>query len=211
MTQSEILDKLESKELKPEELTTQILSDSTLLPDVLKGISSDKARIKFGCAKILSRLSQDNPELLYSESKLFIQLLDSENNIIKWNAMDVLANLTKVDEKKKFDKIFDQYYDGLEDESMVTAAHVIDNSEKIIEAKPYLTKDITTQLLRVENIQRNQECKNILMGKTILAFDKYYDKIENKEEVISFVKRQLNNTRNATKNKAEKFLKKRNG
>jgi len=53
-----------------------------------------------------------------------------------------------------------------------------------------------------------QECKNILIGKAILAFDVYFDQIKNKAPIISFVKKQVNNTRNATKVKAEKFLKK---
>jgi hypothetical protein len=36
----------------------------------------------------------------------------------------------------------------------------------------------------------------------------YIDQIENKDEVISFVERQLNNSRRTAKLKAEKFLKK---
>ena len=91
---------------------------------------------------------------------------------------------------------------------MITAGHVIDNSPKIALAKPKLTKEITKSLLKVGVKPRNQECKNILLGKVITAFNKYYDKIEDRAEVIAFVEKQLNNTRNGTKSKAERFLKK---
>ena len=95
---------------------------------------------------------------------------------------------------------------------MVTVAHVVDNSGKIALAKPNLTKKITNELLKVEKLslkpRLTQECKNIIIGKTILAFDTYYNQIDDKEKIISFVTRQLYNTRKATKMKAEKFLKK---
>jgi hypothetical protein len=75
-------------------------------------------------------------------------------------------------------------------------------------AKPHLIPKITTELLKLEEIPRNQECKNILYGKAILAFGMYFNEIENKNAVISFVRKQLNNSRNSTKVKAEKFLRK---
>ncbi len=209
MGKAGILERLENKEAEPTSLADEVLKNSDLIPELLRGLSLSKASIKFGSAKTLRTVSEKRPELLYPELKFFIQLLESENNIIKWNAMDILANLTKVDTKRKFDKIFDKYYGGLEDESMVTAAHVVDNSGKIAKAKPYLAGKITTNLLKLEKISRTQECKNILMGKAILAFNNYWDQIENKDEVNAFVRRQLNNTRHATKKKAEKFLKKR--
>ena len=123
--------------------------------------------------------------------------------------MDTLANLAIVDSKNKFDKIFKKFYGFLYEGSLVTASHVVDNSGKIAGAKPNLQSKITNELLKIEKVPLpTEECKNILLGKTIVAFDMYFDKIQNKKEVISFVKRQLTNSRNATKVKAEKFLSK---
>lgn len=115
-------------------------------------------------------------------------------------------------QKNKFDEIFKKYHSFLSADSMITVAHVVDNSGKIAKARPHLAQRIASELLKLEKIptkpQPTQECKNILLGKIILAFDMYFDQIENKDDMISFVKRQGNNTRNATKVKAEKFLKK---
>jgi hypothetical protein len=205
MKKSDILDKLGKKEIKAEEIAEEI-ENSGFLPEILNGISSENPRVRFKSAKILRIVSEQNPEMLYSKMDSFIRLLDSENNILKWNAMDIIANLTLVDSENKFDEIFEKYYGLLSDESMVTAGHVVDNSGKIAKAKPYLQNKITTELLKVESIPRGQECKNILLGKVILSFGQYIDQVKNKEKIISLAKRQLNNTRNATKKKAEKFL-----
>ena len=210
MKKTNILDKLGKKSITPDDLAKEVEENLELLPEIFEGIYSTNANIKFGCAKILRTISQKNPKELYPKIDFFIDLLDSTNNIFKWNAIDVLSNLSGVDTEKKFEKVFQKFYGLLSDESMVTAAHVIDNFGKIATAKPHLTQKITKELLNIEKISRNQECMNILLGKAILAFSIYFDQIDNKDVVISFVKRRLNSTRNATRVKAEKFLKKYN-
>jgi hypothetical protein len=204
-----MLGKLDRKQDNSESLARRIVKNPNQLSVVFNGISSENPRIKFRSAKVLKIISEKNPKLLYPKIDFFIELLGSENNIIKWNAMDTTANLATVDSKNKFDKIFKKFYGFLYEGSLVTASHVVDNSGKIAGAKPNLQSKITNELLKIEKVPLpTEECKNILLGKTIVAFDMYFDKIQNKKEVISFVKRQLTNSRNATKVKAEKFLSK---
>ncbi len=212
MEKIDLLERLRKKEINAEDTAKNVIENPGLLPEIFNGISSENSRIKFKSAKILRVISEKNPEILYPKMDFFINLLDSENKILKWNAMDVIGNLTSIDSKNKFDKIFKKYYSFLSADSMITVAHVVDNSGKIAKARPQLTQKITSELLKIEKIPTKppltQECKNILLGKAILAFDIYFDQIENKDNVISFIKRQKNNTRKATKIKAEKFLKK---
>ena len=212
MTKSDVLDKIGKREVKAEDIAEEIIANPDFLPEILYGISSETARIRFKSAKILRTISEKDPNKLYSKIDFFVNLLDSKNKIIKWNAMDIIANLTIVDTENRFDEIFDKYYGFLNDGVLITATHVVDSSGKIAKAKPHLTQKITDQLLKLETIPTTpsltQECKNVLQGKAILAFGMYFDQIENKDDVFSFAKRQLNNTRNATRKKAEKFLKK---
>lgn len=207
MTQK-ILDEIGKKQSGAEDLADKVLRNPDLLPEILKGISSADPRIKFTSAKILRIISEKNPKTLYPKMGFFVDLLDSENNILKWIAIDVIGNLPSVDAENKFDALFKKFYGLLSDESMITAGHVIDSSGKIVRAKPYLQGKITKELLKVEETQyKTSECRNILLGKVILSFSQYIDRAKNKEEMISLVKRQLNNSRRATRAKAEKFLK----
>ena len=200
------------KKNKAEALAKRVIRNPISLSELLEGIYSEKAAIKFKSAKILRIISEEKPGLLYPKWDFFEKLLDSENNIIKWNAMDVIANLTRVDSRNRFDKIFRKFYGMLYEGSLITAAHVVGNSWKIAKAKPGLGSRITSELLKVEKIPLStEECRNILKCHAILSFSEYFGQIKEKGKVKSFARRELKNTRNATRSKAEKFLKKFEG
>ncbi len=196
-----------------EELLQRIKQDFDLLPEVIEGVSSSKAAVRYGCAKVLMDLSEDYPEKLYPYMDSFINLLDSKHRILIWNATAIIANLAKVDTDKKFDARFDKYYSLLNDEYMVTVANVVGHSGKIALAKPHLINKITNELLKVENIPTTphltEECKRVIAEKTIKSFNSFFDKIDDKEKVIAFVKKHLESPRKTLKEEAETFLKKR--
>ncbi len=212
--ENELLIKVANKTLTKEELHQKVKQDFDLLPVLLKGISSPKATVRYGCAKVLMDLSEEHPEKLYPYMDAFIELLDSKYRILTWNAMAIIANLAKVDKDQKFDAIFDKYYGFLNNEYMVTVANVVGNSGKIALAKPHLLHKITAELLKVENISvtphLTKECKRVIAEKAIGVFDLFFDKIEEKEKkkVLSFVERQLGSSRRTLRTKAADFLKK---
>ena len=208
---SELLLKLADKSMTKEELVQKVEQNFGMLPEVLKGISSSKAMVRYGCAKVLMDLSDEHPEKLYSYMDFFIDLLNNRYRILTWNAMAIIANLTKVDKDKKLDAIFDKYFSFLNDQYMVTVANVVGHSGKIALAKPYLTQKITSELLKVEDISTTphltEECKRVIVEKAIQSFDLFFDRIDAKDEVISFVKRHLGSSRKTLKTEAENFIK----
>jgi hypothetical protein len=211
---NELLLKVANKTLTKEELRQKVIQDFDLLLVLLKGVSSPKATVRYGCAKVLMDLSEEYPEKLYLHMDAFIELLDSKYRILTWNAMAIIANLAKVDTDQKFDAIFDKYYGFLNNEYMVTVANVVGNSGKIALAKPHLLHKITAELLKVENISLTphltEECKRVIAEKAIGTFDLFFDKIEEKEKkkVLSFVERQRDSSRRTLRTKAADFLKK---
>lgn len=155
-----IMQKLKKKQDNTEQIAKTVIEEKTLLPHILRGISSSNPRIKFKCAKILHAISEKSPETLYPHFVFSKSFLTVKNNIIKWNAIDVIANLTTVDAKNKFNEIFKKFYSLLDEGNLITAAHVVDGSGKIAKAKSKIQSRITKELLRVENVhylQRNVE------------------------------------------------------
>lgn len=207
-SEAEILKLIDQKADYSDEVADKVMDDPALLDLIFNNLSSPTARIKFRSSKILKIISHKQPLLLYPHINFFIELLDSDNKILLWNSLDILANLTPVDEHHKFDTIFNRYYAFLEDESLITAGHVVDNSPLIVANRPELLDKITERLLKINKTPRDAECGNILGGKAILAFGKYYEQIQDQEAVISFAQQLLNSQRNATRTKAEQFLKK---
>jgi len=185
-----------------------------VFPEIIDGVSSGKAAIRYGCGKVLMDLSEEYPDKLYPYMDFFIKLLSSKYRILTWQAMFITANLTKVDKNKKFDSIFDKYYSFLNDEYMVTVANVVGHSGKIALAKPHLIPKITKELLKVENIKTTphltDECKKVIAEKAIQSIDMFFPQIENKDEVISFVKKHAASSRKTLKTKSEEFLNKWN-
>lgn len=207
-----LVKKLASKEITKQELLQKAEQNFDLLPEVLQGVSSSKAAIRYGCAKVLMDLSEKYPEKLYPYMQTFIELLDSKYRILTWNAMAIIANLTKVDEDQKFDAVFEKYYSFLDDAYMVTVANVVGNSAKIALAKPYLVQRITDRLLRVNDISLTPhltaECKRVIVEHTIKSLNAFFEKIEAKTKVLSFVKGQLDSSRASLRKEAQNFLKK---
>jgi hypothetical protein len=208
--ESEILHKLESKSITKTELLQKVEHNFELLPQILNGVYSPKASIRYGCAKVLMDLSENHPEKLYPFIDSFIKLLDNKYRILTWNAMVIIANLAKVDKDNKIDSIFEKYYNFLNDEYMVTVANVVGNSAKIASTKPYMIKNITDELLKVENIaltpHLTEECRRVIIEKAIKFFALFFDKIEQKEKVIAFAKRQVNSPRRTLSKTAEELL-----
>lgn len=211
---NELLDRLVDKTLSKDELFKKVKNNYGLLPEIIDGMNSSKAAIRYECGKVLVDISEENPEKLYPYMDFFIELLDSKYRILIWQSMAIIANLTRVDENNKFDEAFDKYFSFIDNDYMVTVANLVGHSGKIALAKPYLVNKITDVILKVENLNTTPhlttECKRVIAEQAILSFNMFFDMVENKEKVISFVKNQLDSSRKTLKSKAEEFLNKWN-
>ena len=203
--------RLADKSLTTEELFRTIEQDWTLLPQLLKGVSSPKASVRYGCSRVLMGLSEAYPARLYPFIDSIINLLDSKYRILTWNALAIIANLAGVDEDKKIDAALDKYFNLLNSEYMVTVANVVVNSGKIALAKPYLIDKVTDKLLKVDEISLTphltEECKRVITEKVIETIDLFFDRITKKKRVITFVEKQTNSSRRTLRVTANSFLK----
>jgi len=199
---------------KPKEaLYKAVKHDFRLLPHVIEGMNSPKAAIRYGCGKVLMELSEEYPEKMYPYFDTIVPFLKSKYRIIIWQVLFIIAQLTKVDTKKQFDKIFETYYSFLHDEYMVTVANLVGYSGTIAVAKPYLIPKITDQLLKVESLlttpHLTEECKRVIAEKAIDSFDMFFDTIEKKDHVLAFVQKQTKSPRRSLQKRARIFLEKR--
>ena len=212
MKLNQLLNQIADKTLKKDELYKKVEHDFSLVPVLIDGISSPRPTVKYSCGKVLMDLSAKYPQSLYPYMDEFIKLLESKYRILTWNAIFIIANLAKVDNKQKIASIFDRYFGLLENDYMITVANVVINSGKIALAQPFLIAKVTRELLSVEDIgitpHLTEECKRVIIEKTIQTFSLFFDKLEEelKVEIYDFVKRQLNSPRETLRKEAELFL-----
>jgi hypothetical protein len=199
---------LQKKNANVESIAEKAMSDEKLLSEVLEGVSSDKARVKYGSAKVLRIIGERNPQVLYSKWDFFANMLNSTNTFLKSDGVFILGHLARVDSENKIQHIFDKLYSLIDDESMITAANLIGVSAIIAKAKPELQSVITSKLLNIDRTHHSSECKNVLKGHAIVALDEYYQDSKDDKRILTFMKAESKNTRPSTRAKAEKFLKK---
>ncbi|TAK57623.1 MAG: hypothetical protein EPO24_09690 [Bacteroidetes bacterium] len=173
----------------------------------LANLSSDNPRIKYGTAKELIALSAKQPNLLYPNLDFFDKLLKSENNILKWTAIDIVGHLVPLTTERQQKAYVKKMIAFLQGGKLITAAHSISALAHIAKELPELRTTILTQLLKVEQYTYETiECRNIVIGKTLLALNNFTNELTKLKGASAFIERQTSNTRPATKKKAERLL-----
>ena len=181
--------------------------NSSTLKSVFVGVTSTNKRVKNAAGKTLQIIGEIAPKKLYSKFHFILELVDGRDTILKWIGIDIVGNMTSIDRENRINKrMLEKLYSFLYDESVVTASHSIDTLGKIARSKPRYRKEITTELLKVEKIERNEECRNIHIGQTILAFSEYVEFVKDKGPILAFAERGLKNSRSPTRKKVQKFL-----
>ena len=192
----------------PQQLARRVIKNPRLLEKVMEGLSTETARVKFGCAKALRVLSETRPDLLYPRFDFFVRLLDHPNKIFQWEAARVLSQLARVDAGEKFTTIFDKYFAPIGGPVMITAANVIRGGARIAAAKPHLADLIAAELLKVDRARyRTPECRNVAIGHAVVALGDFFELLRHPAPALRFMRKQIKNSRPATRKKAEQFLK----
>jgi hypothetical protein len=209
MNKQDLFNRLIQKERDLQQIAEMAVKSPEIISYLISGIKEDAVRIKYGCNNTLILISEKKPELVYPYFDVFKENLNSGNKIFKWSAILIIANITRCDNKNKFDNIFDLYFSEIRGPIMITAANIVKGSAIIAKAKPYLTEKITNEIFKIKNAAyQTDECLNIVIGHAISSFDKFFTQINNKKDVLDFVRDQINNRRKPTRSKAEKFIKK---
>jgi hypothetical protein len=181
--------------------------DESSLSSAISGLSTAGTE-KFRIAKELVSLSEQEPKRLYPFFDQMAELLDAENNIIKWTAFQIMANLAAVDRPRRIDAIIERYLAPIAGPVMITAGHAIQGSAKIARSHPHLVDRIVPAILGVEQARyKTEECRNIAIGHAITALESFGPAVRSSPEVMAFIEIHVNNSRPATRKKALRFLK----
>jgi hypothetical protein len=214
MTKINLLEKMTERRANISALVDQIIKESDGIEKLVVALQVEQGAKKYAYEKALRLISERRPELIYPYFDVFCRLLDSGNNFLKWGAIRTIANLTAVDAGNKFNAIFQKYFSPIAGPTMITAANIMGSAAVITAAKPMLVDSITNEILKVEKAKYqakgrpSPECRNVAIGHAINALDKFFNMVSDKPAVISFVKRQLKNTRKPVAKKAENFIRK---
>ncbi len=198
---------LMNKDINIEAVAKVALKDEEFLLELIENLKSKKETVRYNSSKVLNLISKENPDILYSHWDFFFTLLDGDNTYWKCSGIPIIANLTRVDRKNKFEKNFDKYYSLLDDKkSFIPAAYLARSSGVIARSKPNLRAKITKKLLRIDETHHHPQRRDLVKGDIIEAFDEYFKEAEDKRRIVEFVKEQLDCDSPKTRKIAAKFL-----
>jgi hypothetical protein len=185
-----IISDLVDKKIPVEEAASKAVKDGQKLWELLEGIISKKDEIRFNSYQVFLNSSEHYPETLCPQWDYLADLLKSDNQYSRYIAINLLANLVKVDKENKFEACFDRYFDNIAGEKTMVAVQATLNAGKIAKAKPNLQAEITNTLLNVDQIHQGKQTE-FMKAYAIAALNDYFDEIADKEEIFDFVKTQL--------------------
>ena len=183
----------------------EAIKEGKSLPGLLEALKSKDDTERYSSFKTLLRLSEQQPELLFPAWDFLAEMLDSDNAYWRLIAVRLIANLVAVDSENRFERIFDKYYNLLND-SVIVAGHITANSGKIARAKPGLQAKITARLLNID--KTSQKNKDLVKAGAIDSFGEFFAESNDKEKIMEFVKQQLDCESPKTRKKAKEFLSK---
>lgn len=201
-----MLPHLDEKSIDVESVAKEALEDEKVLAALLEGIVSKKDTRRYNSFKVLLLISEEHPEVLSLKWDFFVDLLRSDNTYHKSSAINIIANLAGADRAGRFERIFDRYFDLLDDRSVVTARYVARNAGKIAKSKPHLQERISERLLDIDETHHDQGRKDLIKADVIESFGEFFAESPDQERILTFVEEQLECTSPKTRKEAKRFL-----
>lgn len=214
MAHIDVIQQIGRKGADAAEIAERVIAEPGRIAGLVTALTTEKSAARYGYEKVLRRVSEHRPDLLYPHFDVFARMLDCDNNFFRWGAIMTVANLTVADAQRKFEALFDKYYAPIAGPTMITAANIIGSSPRIARAKPHLAGAIVCEILKVRTARYKHrgrpspECRNVAIGHAIDAFDMLFEQVDDKTTILAFVKKQLKNTRKPVAKRAERFLRK---
>jgi len=167
----------------------------------LSKLSSKDPKVKYACSKEIIKLAQEDPKALVKDYKFFLELLNSDNNIMKWTALDAIGGIISVTGLESGFKLLISY---LNKGKMITAGHAMTALAQVAVAKPDFKERVINELLKVPNYNYDTiECNRVLCSRLIATLDQLRAK---GKRVESLLKKQVNSKRLATSKRAKRLL-----
>jgi hypothetical protein len=183
MDTDELIQAISKKDVEVDEFVQLAISDVHARDEIINQmLTNPDIMVYYHCYYVVSKASEDKPELFLRYWDEMASLLDHKNFYHRDFALTMIANLTRVDHDNLFAKIFESYLAHINDIKFMTGKCCIQNSLKIITNKPELKDQIITRLLDVDN-----QCTYPDKQRELLNFDilEILDEVYTEDNLLS--------------------------
>jgi hypothetical protein len=207
---TEMIEKIAEKDFAVDEFVRMAISDQNARNEIIHQMLTNPAiMVYYHCYYIVDKASQKQPEMFYPYWDEIAALLHHKNSYHRDFAVEIIGNLTRVDQENRFAQIEADYYSIINDEKFMTGNCCVKNLLKIYRHKPEQRKRIIEMLLDIDNrCDYTEKQKGVLKADVLEIFDNVYDDINEHDEINAFIKAQVNSVSPKTRKKAKELIKK---
>lgn len=173
----------------------------------LNKLDAKDPKEKYGFIRELLRTGEENPARLYKHFECWSKMLESDNDIMKWAAIDIIGYVSSIDTKNKTDEKISDLFQYLHCGHLITCNHAITALGHVAKNKPALRDRILKELISVSDDTYDTEtCKDIAMGKVLEILGEFPDDIKDDKGVLNFIGQAQTRKQLSTRMKADRLL-----
>ena len=188
-----------------EPIKKMCLDHGPFLDELVENLAEKNETLRYNSFLVLNSIAEDQPGLLYQYWDTFVNYLKSDKVLRVLVGIELLSRLIPADTDNRFEEIEDFYFNLINHHNVIPISYIMLNSWRVGKSRPQYIPQIRDLVFSIDGI--NQEHKGLLKGDGIIAFTRLWDLMEDKEEIVTFVKDQLDSESPKTIKEAKKFLK----
>jgi HEAT repeat protein len=190
----------------PAELGAVAESDDRALEILLQALTDWQEAIRHTAFQALLVLGERRPERLYPAWSYLESLLASGNAFHRSIGVQLLARLLPADVERRFDQLYERYFELLQDSKLMVCRHVVQAADLILGARPDLKARIVATLLACGAERQGHSSRALLHGDIIECLDLWLEGPGERQAVQIFVQRGLKSSSPRTRRAAARFL-----
>lgn len=177
------------------------------VPAAVRAFCAPSGTARFAAGKRLCATAERHPARVYPHFDAIAARLDSDNQIVQWNAMQILSRLAPVDKARKLDALVGAFAAFVRGHSLVSAVNSIAGLCRIAAARPDLMDRVIPGVLAVERATyRTSECRNVAIGRALAGLRTIASMVLHRADVAAFVRRQARNSRPGVAREAHSLI-----
>jgi hypothetical protein len=204
MNKSEMITRISRPDFAIELFVVLAMNDDLSRDEIIKQmITNPDIMVYYHCYYVVVKASGERPELFYKYWDEIATLLKHENSYHRNFALEILANLTKVDRENRFDKVFPDFFKHFNDIKFMTGQCCTRSCLKVLENKKELRDQMIPVLLEVDHRSSyTMKQKDLLKCDILEILDHFYEEISGKMGVNEFIKSAVHSKSPKTQKKA---------
>ena len=210
MNPTVLAEAISKKDFELDQFVRLVVRDSGIRDEVIhQMLTNPHIMVYYHCFEVISKASQQEPDLFYAYWQDIVSLLDHQNSYHRDFALTILANLTEVDREDRFLMVFEAYCEHFNDEKFMTAQCFVKNCGKILKHKPERRETIAALLMDVENrCNYPVKQKELLKADILDVLDEVYFDLPVRKKAEQFFRQAGDSLSPKTRKKARVLIRK---